>query len=372
MLDCADVAWEVDTACSGLEALQLLEEEPADVVVSDMKMPGMDGAQLLSEVSRLYPATVRIMLSGQADRDAVYRAVSPMHQYLAKPCEAEELKATIARSCSLSHLLEATRSHEIIGRITSLPSMPDIYQKVVSEIESENGTVAKVGDLISQDPAMTAKILQLANSAIFGSRATITSPAQAAVLIGMDSLQSLVLSLSVFKSFENTSAIGFDMNSLAQHSFTVGTLARHISKAENLSKEIASEAFTAGLLHDVGKLILATFAKDEFAAAIAKSKSEQISLIDAEKEIFGLGHDGIGGYLLSIWGLPQNIVESVSFHHTAEQFQGDELSSAAVVYIANHLSKGQHAPEQQRKFDDFISAMGLADRVEAWHETLEQ
>ena len=163
-----------------------------------------------------------------------------------------------------------------------MPSLPDIYQKVVAESKSETGTVAKVGELIAQDPAMMAKILQLANSAIFGLRSQVTSPAQAAVVIGMDTLKSLVLSMSVFKSFDNVKFSGFDLNDTVQHSLEVGALARHIAKTENLSNEIAGEAFTAGLLHDVGKLILASFAKEEFSAAIAKSKAERIPLVDAE------------------------------------------------------------------------------------------
>ena len=371
MLDSAEVSWDIDTAGSGAEALELLANEPADVIVYDMKMPGMDGAELLSEVRRLYPATVRIVLSGQADKDAVYRAVTPMHQYLSKPCEAEKLRETIARSCSLIEILESTGSNEIIGRISSLPSLPDIYQKVVAESRSETGTVAKVGELIAQDPAMMAKILQLANSAIFGLRSQVTSPAQAAVVIGMDTLKSLVLSMSVFKSFNNVKFSGFDLNETVQHSLDVGARARHIAKTENLSKEIAGEVFTAGMLHDVGKLVLASFAKEEFSAALAKSKAERIPLVEAETIVSGIGHDGIGALLLSLWGLPQSIVEGVAFHHSPQHCDGDEISTPAIVYIANHLSKSQHEPDQQSRFDDFIANMGLSDRVEIWSESLD-
>ena len=109
MLDCADVQWDIDTVGSGIEALQLLAEKPADVVVSDMKMPGMDGAELLTEVERLYPSTVRIVLSGQIDKDAVDRPIPPVHEYLFKPCAAETLKATIIRSRSSNPFFDATR-----------------------------------------------------------------------------------------------------------------------------------------------------------------------------------------------------------------------------------------------------------------------
>lgn len=371
MLDCTDVDWDIVTANSGNEALELLEDRIAEVVVSDMKMPGMDGAQLLEEVSRLYPEAVRIILSGQAEKEVVYRAVKPMHQYLAKPCEADRLRDAIARSCSLRLVLEATKSHQILGRISSLPSLPEIYQQVVAATESKGSSIEQIGSLVAQDVAMAAKILQLANSAIFSPRSTVTSPAQAASLIGLDAFKSLVLSLSVFQSFEGTACEGFSISKLTQHSLTVGGLCREIAKSEGLPKETVNEAFTAGLLHDVGKLILAANAADVFSSANALAKAEQIPLIAAEQQAFGLGHDGIGSYLLSLWGLPQNIIEGIAFHHSPELCKGQELTPAAIVYFANYLARnGHHNIEQQNEFNSLINDFGLDGRVEHWCEQL--
>lgn len=371
MLECADVDWDIATATSGKEALEFLAENLTDVVVSDMKMPGMDGARLLQEVSRLYPGAVRIILSGQAEKEVVYRALSPMHQYLAKPCEAKRLQDTIARSCSLSQILETTKSHQVLGRVSSLPSLPEIYQQVVKAIESEGSSIEQIGQLVSQDVAMTAKILQLANSAIFSPRTTVKSPAQAASLIGLDAFKSLVLTLSVFETFDGMACDGFSITSLTQHSLKVGSLCRHIATCENQSKDTINEVFTAGLLHDVGKLILAANAADEFAAAAALSKSDNIPLIAAEKQIFGLGHDGIGSYLLSLWGLPQNIIEGIAFHHSPEQCKATELTPAAIVYIANYLSHDVHDnSEKQDEFNALLSELNLTHRVECWFEQL--
>ena len=366
MLACADIRWDIDTASCAAEALRMLADEPADVIVSDMKMPGMDGAQLLTEVRRLYPSTVRIVLSGQASKDSIYRAIPPMHQYLSKPCEAEFLKATITRSRHLGSSGIAKRLHETIGSINSLPSQPSLYQQVVVEVEAANGTAAEVGKLISQDPAMTAKILQLANSAIFDLPAGICCPSQAAELIGMEALKSLVLSLSVFQPFKETGSGEFSIGELSSHSLQVAKLARHISQREGLSKQTAREAFTSGLLHNVGKLILATFMNNKFTAAIKTSKSDCVPLITAEKEKFGICHDAIGGYLLSLWGLPPSITESVSLHPPPNQRAGNELSTPAVVYIANYLSKRAPEPAEQASFEKFISDQHLTNRVAAW------
>ncbi|MEP3479510.1 MAG: response regulator [Fuerstiella sp.] len=371
MLNCTDVNWDIVTANSGQEALEILAADLAEVVVSDMKMPGMDGAELLEEISRLYPEAVRIVLSGQAEKEVVYRAVKPMHQYLAKPCEAGRLRDTIARSCSLREVLESTKSHQILGRISSLPSLPEIYRQVVTATESDASSIEYIGGLVAQDVAMTAKILQLANSAIFSPRSTVTSPAQAASLIGLDAFKALVLSLSVFQSFEGTTCKGFNISALTQHSLAVGSLSRQIATLENQSNDIVSESFTAGLLHDVGKLILAANAADVFSSANALAKADDIPLITAEQRVFGLGHDGIGSYLLSLWGLPQNIIEAIAFHHSPDLCSAQELTPAAIVYFANYLVReGEHDGDQQSEFMTLIHQLGLVDRIQSWREQL--
>lgn len=373
MLDAADVDWEVETAIGGPEALAALADKPVDVLVTDMKMPGMDGARLLEEVSSLHPQTVRIILSGQANKEAVYRAVAPMHQYLAKPCGSDDLRDVVARACSLRETLDATASHDFLGKISTLPSLPRLYQEVVVEMESEHGSLARVGEIIAQDPAMTAKILQLANSAIFGLRHTVTTPAQAASVIGLDTIKSLVLSLQVFKSFDGAPLPGFSIDRLMDHSLRVAAIAQMIAKTEGLSKEASRESFTAGLLHDVGKLILAANAPSEFEMALSMAKAEGISQIEAERNVFGLGHDGIGGYLMALWGIPQSIVESVAFHHRPDQCCGKNLSAPAIVYAANLLANeasGAVGSDESLACEGWLARTGAAGRFEIWRETL--
>ncbi|MDV6030908.1 MAG: HDOD domain-containing protein [Phycisphaera sp. RhM] len=368
MLDRDDTPWDIEIAASGQEALDVMNEQPFDVLVSDMKMPGMDGAQLLNEVSRLYPDTVRIILSGQANKESVYRAVNPMHQYLAKPCKADDLRDTIKRAMALRTRLCNGKPQDFLGRISSLPSLPSLYQEVVNEIESEHGTLARVGKIISKDPAMTMKILQLANSAIFGVQTKVTSPEHAASLIGMDALKSLVLSLQVFKSFEGVELPSFSMSALLKHSLRVGEIAHLLCTREGFHKEMATEAFTAGLLHDVGKLILASHAPQDFASAIEASNSQAIALQAAERSIFGVAHDEVGGHLLALWGIPQSIVEAVTFHHSPSDASGSKLSVAMIVCIANVLSKeesGELSETQQQCRDDLIAELGSADRFNA-------
>ena len=368
--------WDIETACSGEEALARMSENPFDVIVSDMRMPGMNGAELLEKVSQLHPQTIRIVLSGQADKEAVYRAVAPMHQYLSKPCEADVLRDTITRACGLVEMLDSTRSHELLGRISSLPSLPALFQEVMAEIDSLNGSVATVGAIVSKDAAMTAKILQLSNSAMFGVRSPVKSPAQAVMLLGMDNIKSLVLSLQVFKSYRVDRPVpGFSIDQLMAHSLRVATIAKSVCVVENLSEDTCCEAITAGLLHDVGKLILATHAPDDYGAAITKARDEGTSVVEVERQAFGLAHDGIGGYLLALWGIPQTIVEAVAFHHQPEQLARKDLDAAAVIYIANTLANFESellSDGDQERFHQYLKSLGLLDQVDHWQAAVAQ
>lgn len=334
----------------------------------------MDGAQLLEEVAGRHPDVVRLVLSGQADKRSVERAMSTMHQYLSKPCEASVLRTTIDLSCRLRKTLQAISSHELICGVHTLPSLPDLYQEVVAEIESEEGTVARVGEIVSKDIAMTAKILQLANSAMFGLRSAVRDTAHAASLLGLDTLKSLVLSLQVFKSFEGTAVPGFSIRDLMDHSFRVATIGQSICRAERLDKDLTNEAFTAGLLHDVGKLILAENAAEGFVNAIELARTEEISQVAAERHEFGLGHDGIGGYLLSLWGLPQSIVEAVAFHHQPQSLHGPKLNAAMVTYVANVLAHEELGAEggETQECTELLASVGKLDRIDVWRQAITQ
>lgn len=180
--------WEIITAGGGLEALDLLSRKPVDVVVTDMRMPGMDGTQLLNEIKNSYPQIVRIILSGQSDREMILKSVRPAHQYLAKPCNDEILKSTIERSCWLRDLLADNSLKQLISRIDSLPSLPTLYLEILRELESPYSSMQKIGEIISRDIGMTAKILQMVNSAFFGFRRHIASPAEAAELLGLETI----------------------------------------------------------------------------------------------------------------------------------------------------------------------------------------
>jgi CheY-like chemotaxis protein len=155
-------------ATSGREALEILAGGVFDVIVTDMRMPGLDGCQLLNQARKLYPNTVRIILSGQSDKEELLKSIDPIHLYLSKPCDAEILKAALARTFAVRHLLKNDSLADVISKIQSLPSLPSLYLEIIDEIRSADGSLARVGEIISKDLGMSAKILQLVNSSFFG------------------------------------------------------------------------------------------------------------------------------------------------------------------------------------------------------------
>ena len=219
-------------------------------------MPGMDGCQLLERVKNLHPQVVRIVLSGNSDKDLILNSAGLTHQFLSKPCDAEALKTTIARACAMRELLEDESLINVISKIESLPSLPSLYKEVVEEVNSPDGSLARVGEIISKDVGMSAKLLQLVNSAFFGLPTQVSSTVRAVNLLGLETIKTLILTIKIFSQFDRAGLPCYSISSLLDHSISTGMLARSIATQEDLKQNQIDEAFMAGLLHDIGKLIL--------------------------------------------------------------------------------------------------------------------
>ena len=315
--------WEMEFAVSGEEALGFMAKFPFDVIVSDMYMPGIGGVELLDTVKRCYPRTVRIVHSDHSDRQMVLKSARSVHQFLMKPCNTETMKYTIERACKLRDLLKNETLKEIITGIHKLPSLPRLYNSIVAELYSKKTSLKKVSNIISQDVSMSAKILQLVNSAFFGLPQKITDPHQAVVFLGMDTLKALVLSIHVFSSFaEDAELCGFSLTRMWQHSLRTSKLARNIAYAEMADDKVVEEAIIAGMLHDIGKLVLLK------VPMLYKEITELVrmagcDLAEAEYIVMKTSHAELGAYLLGLWGIPDNVVEAVAFHHNPSKLLED-------------------------------------------------
>ena len=364
--------WDMAFVGGGVEALERLAQAPFDVVVSDMRMPGMDGAQLLSEVRSRYPEVVRIGLSGQTDRETVLRAVEPTHQYLAKPCDPEILKATVARIRALRERLTDPTLRGLVSGMKALPSLPSLFLAVVEELKSPGASLQKVSQLIATDIGMTAKLLQLVNSAFFGLRYRVDNLTQAMSLLSFDTIRSLMLSFHVFSQCDQARLNNPSLPTLSEHSFTTGICARSIAQAENQEQRVLDTTFTAGLLHDCGTLVLMTNLPEYYVKAFALARAQRLPLWEAERETFGVTHAEVGAYLLGIWGLPDTLVETLAFHHRPGSCLEQTFGPLTAVHVADVLEHEADTADMQPAPTSidlaYLTTLGVADRLPVWRE----
>src|SRR3990172_2000376 len=331
--------WEMDFASNGPEALSKLKQGDFHVVVSDMRMPIMDGADLLNKIREQYPDVVRIILSGHSDQKMIFKSIGSTHQYMSKPCDADKIKNTITHALALREILNNQKIQKLVSKLKSIPSVPSLYTEIMAELQAPDPKLSRVGEIISKDVGMTAKILQLVNSAFFGLQVHIESPVQAAKLLGLEIITALVLTFNVFSKYEKNKVIGLSPLELSRHSFAVGTYAKHIAREENIPRKVVDDIFIAGLLHDVGKLILADNLPDDYNKAFELAVKNKISLYQAEKEIFEVTHASVGAYLLGLWGLPDPILEAVAFHHEPADCLNKGICPLLLIYLANIFAR---------------------------------
>lgn len=362
--------WEVFTAPGGKEALALLESSTMDVVVTDMRMPGMDGAQLLEAVRAQHPHMVRIVLSGQSDQEALLRSVGPVHQYLSKPCDLGLLKQAVSRSFAVRVAISDPAVADFAMGSSSLPSLPALYLDILACLRSSDPSIAHIGDLVARDLGMSARVLHLVNSVLFGFPRTIVSPAEAVALLGVEAVRMMVLSVEVMNHSHRAHHGGIDPERLWEHSLHVAHLAKAISVAERQSPEQCTIAFTAGLMHDCGKLVLAHHQPTRYRELMCRSFSSHRLFDAAEREAMGFSHAIMGGYLMSLWGLPEPLIEAVLFHHHPSQCVVDGFTPLAAVHIAEGFERcgvaAAAVPAEPDLDHAYLTRLGVVGHIGEW------
>ena len=366
--------WQMQFEESGPAALEAMKKEPFDIVISDMRMPGMDGAQLLSEVKHLYPTSIRIILSGHSEREMVLKSIGATHQYLSKPLDSEALKSTVERAFALRTLLENESIKEIVSHMGSLPSLPTLFQGIVQKLQDHHASLEVVGKIIAEDTGMGAKILQLVNSAYFGLARPMTIVERAVIYLGLETITSLVLSIKIFSQYDGPDMPGYSVESLWHHSVRTAVFARTVAQKEGLDKKVMDDSFMAGMLHDVGKLILATAASERYGRVLERVTHDDISLSEAEREELGATHAEVGAYLIGMWGLPDSIVEAIAYHHNPKESLGRGFKPLTAVHVANGLAREPNASDAATAAAlidldwEYLKSLGIEDRLPVWRE----
>ncbi|MCG8604768.1 response regulator [bacterium] len=368
--------WEADFAESGQRALELLEESQFDVVISDMRMPGMDGVELLTKVMNRYPETIRLVLSGHADQDKIMESIGPAHQYLSKPCSTDQLKTALDNMFELRGILSDDALRVVVSQIKSLPSLPSLYVELMQELQSPEVTMKRAGEIISRDVGMTAKILQLINSAFFGLGVTVSDPVHAAKLLGPEILKGLVLSVQVFSKFDDLTCKGLSLESFTNHCISVGSLAKKIVIQVSGDRKAADDAFVAGMLHDTGKLVFAAYLLEKFEQVLTLEAQDGWMSWEAERAVIGADHSEVGAYLLGLWGLPKPIVEGVHYHHHPAKCPSQDFGVLTAVHLGNGLvncsapyENGSVATQLDLQY---LRKTGLSDELSIWMEMVDE
>jgi len=367
--------WDMYFASSGAEALEILSRNPMDVVVSDMRMPVMDGAELLSRVMESYPGVVRILLSGYSDEQTVLRSVKSAHQFISKPSEANILKETIDRTCMLREELKDENLLRVVTGIKDLPSLPALHRSLIDEMESPEPSMKRIGEIISQDISMTARVLQLTNSAFFGLGSKVMLPQQAVALLGINTLKALILNIGFFSAFKPHPQSKFSVDLLWKHSMMVGNLARMIVQLESPDPKLEERAMAAGIMHDIGMLPLLEM-PDYLEKINGIICLDNCRRVDAEYQSMGTSHAELGAYLLGLWGLPDLILEPVMFHHDPARLQDDKFSVLTAIHVANAWLEPNYDPARPPETGhldmNYLDEINLLGRLEAWRELYNQ
>ncbi len=372
--------WEMVFCGSGDEALALMGTAPFDIIVTDMQMPEMGGADLLERVVEHHPQVARIVLSGHADEAVTRRAAKLAHQFLSKPTDAETLRAAVARACATQQTVGNERIKALVAACDRLPSLPGTYLEITRIAESDTGDARKIAAVISRDMALSAKLLQLVNSSFFGIGRRISSIDQSVTLLGQQRVKGLVLSEGVFSQLRPTHPKDRALaEAVWNDASPIGELSRQISASELQGEDRLDQAFTAGLLHDVGMLLMISQRSEEYRAIIEDAEAKQEPIEEVERRTLGATHAEIGAYLLGLWGLPPRIVEAVMLHHRPAELPYSGLCAVTVVHAADALvqaarsaATGKPATFWSTTLDEgYLAGLGMDDKLPRWRSFAE-
>jgi putative nucleotidyltransferase with HDIG domain len=353
--------YSVSTAPGGQEGLQLLEERPYDVVVSDLTMPHMNGIEFLTEVSQRYPATARIVISGFADEITAAKCLMVGHRYFSKPFSPMVLTEVLVSVCTAQEAAASEKLREFVGKLDGIPTLARTYVELTRLLHSNAFPIGDLSAIIEKDPVLTAKLLQMANSVRFAPTRRISTVFEAVQLIGFDLVRAMVLGVQVFE-WCNKIAKTKLFDRVWEHSVQTAVFAKKLAQLEQLDAEKCEEAFLLGLLHDIGKVVLGATCP-EYQALWSEYGNDSRKLVARERQVIGATHAGAGAYLLRLWGLPEAVSRDIAAHHNLETIKTTGFTPLLAVHLAQELAANREAPLLD---EAAIAQSGLAARMPEW------
>lgn len=350
--------WDVVYATSGTQALEVLQGFSADIIVSDMRMPGMNGAELLEKVSELYPSTVRIVLSGHADVELSVRASYVAHQWFSKPCDPETLKNELEHINKVRGDMPYGEIQKLVGRVTSLPSLPKIFIKIKSALRDNTITMKDISLLISEDPSLSAKVLQVANSSFFVTGAKVATNEDAIIRLGVDVVCNIVAVAEIYSKFDDASSEYYE--EILQRSLKTAKLASSI-----VEKSLRDTTMLASLLHNIGELILCQIAPDKMETYL-KKRIVGADNSELEQSLFQVDSIQIASYLLHLWHFPYSLIEYIVIQNKLEKLISNEFGCAVAIYISKTIVSKLEIDQ------GVINHFRISSQLETWCDRIEE
>lgn len=362
--------WTMLFASGAEEALGIMAQAPVDVLVTDIRMPGMDGPQLLEIVQAEYPETVRFVLSGHAELEAAMRSVPVAHQFLSKPCDPAGLSEAIERACRLRSLLSDPRLQRVVGEAKRLPARPEAYARITRAVADPHVEIEEIAAIIESDVVMSAKLFQLVNSAFFGLPRKVYSIREAVAYLGLNMIRDLVLGVEVFRPGPLSPPWLAELQEQLQvFSTQTGALARRIAGGLGLERRVQDLCFIAGVLHELGVLVLATHLNDDYETLREEAARAGRPFHELERERLGASHAEIGAYLLGLWGLPYPVIEAAAFHHAPSRVPESSWGELGIVHVAAAFVEARRAggePGPPALDLEYLKARGMLEHLERW------
>jgi HD-like signal output (HDOD) protein len=362
--------WEAVPVASEADALAQLEKRSFDALLVDFNLGSPDGSELLNQALEKRPEIIRFLLAYEADLALVDAKVLGPHRILPKPIERASLKSSIESGMAPEESNARQSESDPVTGVSDLLTMPSVYAEVLKALNSPSATNEQVGALIARDAALTTELLGLTHSAYLGLPRNITDPVEAVGSLGLETVKGLVLALQFLTEHTKLKPGYLSLEQIWQHSIHVAQIARDLVLFETKDRTLASEALTAGLLHDLGKVVLVSNFDDLYGRVHSLARKQPVPLWDIEKEIFGASHGEIGGCLVGMWNVPRSIVEAAALHHEPPLGEHQRLTPLAAVHIANVLEheiwrsdEGLVAPAINTAF---LNELGLLERLPVW------
>jgi len=319
-----------------LKAIERLKCNQYHLVVSDMKMPGKDGCYVLSEAKKHSPGALRVILSGYSDEEQAVKAANHAHLFFAKPFESEVLIELIQRVEGLNKMALNEELLQTLGNLKALPPAPRLYRSLTQTLQAENEYLSAkdICNVLQQDMALVSKILQLTNSAFLGVSQPINDLERAVTLLGIKTIKGLILHYELIGKLQDQPEPQPWHEQLYKDSLYIAHQAKEIARQSTQSKAIQESSFLAGLLHDIGRLVLAEQVEEGSHRDELFAEQSGRLLCEQEEQLFGTHHGWVGAYLLKLWGFSDVIVEAVALHHYPSQSTDMEFTPLTAVHVA--------------------------------------